>query len=78
MDFSSELREAAVALGIELQTLPAAFSIGIGEEKGRPIFLMYTSRRLSRSESSSVPPEWRKIPVHMQVLGKLKPAVEKR
>jgi hypothetical protein len=74
MEPNAELRNATLALADSLRHLPAVTSVGIGDENGRAVFLVYTSRELRKSEKQDVPAHWHNLPVLARKLGRVVPA----
>jgi hypothetical protein len=71
MAFDDQTKQAAIRLGQAFGRKPWYSSIGISSEKGRPVLIIYTSRRAGRSQ---VPASWEGIPVRLQHIGRLTPA----
>ena len=74
MELSQELRKAASSLAEALQPIATVSSVGIGEEGGHPILLVYTSRQLKAGELRALPSHWENFPVRARNMGKVVPA----
>ena len=71
MAFDDRTKRAAIRLGEALARNPWYSSVGISTDKGRPVLIIYTSRRIGRGK---VPDSWEGIPVRPQHVGRLTPA----
>ncbi|HEY8751023.1 MAG TPA: hypothetical protein VIM11_23765 [Tepidisphaeraceae bacterium] len=74
MESSDKLRDAAIALGVELQDIPSVTGVGVTQKDGDAALVVYVSRKLRRSESTRVPSHWDELPVFISLLGKVIPA----
>ena len=59
MAFDDRTKRAAIRLGEALGRNPWYGSVGISTDKGRPVLIIYTRRRISRGK---VPDSWEGIP----------------
>ena len=64
MAFDEGTKSAAMRLGSALGSLPFFQSVGIGNERGRPILIVYV-RRASR-KGDGIPSIWEGLPVHKE------------
>jgi hypothetical protein len=73
MAFSEETKQAARHLNSRFSGQPWLSSVGITEEAGRPVLLVYLSKHVSKSQSG-IPDIWEGVPVRTQYIGKVRPA----
>src|SRR6266566_1394888 len=73
MAFDEQTRQAAIRLGQDLSGKPWFSSVGIGEESGRPVLIIYL-RRLPPKAERAFPQSYEGIPVRAKRMGKLVPA----
>jgi len=74
MAFDPKLIQAARSLGSELSGRAWLSSVGIGEEDGHPVLVLYLSKPLQAKAIEALPSQWQQLPVKVQLLGKLTPA----
>lgn len=72
MEFDETTKQAAIRLGQRLSGKPWYSSVGIAEEAGAPLLIVYSRRRLPKGETS-VPELWDGLPVRVQQVGKVVP-----
>ena len=73
MAFSEETKQAARRLNSRFSGQPWLSSVGITEEAGRPVLLVYLSKHVSKGQSG-LPDVWEGFPVHTQYMGRVRPA----
>src|SRR5438093_9836023 len=73
MAFDEQTRQAAIRLGQELSGKPWFSSVGIGEEAGRPVLIIYL-RRLPPKAERTFPQSYEGIPVRAKHIGNVVPA----
>jgi hypothetical protein len=69
-----KLIQAARSLGSGLRGRAWLSSVGIGEEDGHPVLVLYLSKQLQAKAIKALPSQWQQLPVKVQHLGKLTPA----
>lgn len=74
MDSNPHVRQAAVHLGEELRNQQWFSAVGVAEEKGIPILVVYFRRRPPENWRKSLSEKWDEIPVRLKILGKVTPA----
>jgi hypothetical protein len=74
MEFDPKLRQAAVSLGRELGDRVWVSSVGVAEQSGHPVLVLYLSRPVQAKALSMLPSEWEHLPVMVRQMGKLIPA----
>ena len=74
MEFDSTLRKAAVSLGAALCDRPWLSSVGVGEDSGRPVLVLYLSKPVPLKVLQLLPSEWNHFPIMVRQMGKLVPA----
>jgi hypothetical protein len=74
MVFNNDIKASAMRLGEIFQDKPWYSSVGISEESGSPVFIVYLLRTPGRGELGSIPKEWEGRLVRTERIGKLKPA----
>jgi len=74
MAFDPKLIQAARSLGSELSGRAWLSSVGIGEEDGHPVLVLYLSKPLQAKAIKALLRQWQQLPVKVQLLGKLTPA----
>lgn len=77
MEFYPQLRHAAVSLKRELGDRGWLSSVGVAEESGGPVLVIYLSRPVPAKVLGALPRMWEQLPVVVRQMGKLVPA-EKR
>ena len=70
MEFDEKTRQAAIRLGQNLSGNAWYASVGIGEEAGQEVLIVYL-RRLPPNGGKGIPQEWEGLPVRLQHLGKV-------
>jgi hypothetical protein len=73
MAFDETTKKAAIRLGRHLSGKPWYSSVGIAEEGGVPLLIVYSRRRLPKGETS-VPESWDGMRVRVEHVGKIVPA----
>ena len=73
MAFDETTKLAAIHLGQRLGGMSWYSSVGITEEDGMPLLIIYSRRALPKS-SMTVPELWEGIKVRVQRIGKVVPA----
>jgi hypothetical protein len=73
MDSEQAARDAAISLATSLDTCSWFASVGIAGSDEHPTLIIYSSRKLKKSELSEVPKTWRGFPVEMKELGRIVP-----
>jgi hypothetical protein len=73
MVFDEHVKASAIRLGQALREKPWFSSVGVSEEAGRPVFILYL-RSAPGPERDSIPKEWDGFAVRTERLGKLRPA----
>ena len=76
MAFDEPTKSAAVQLRINLRLLPYVEGVGIGDERGQPILIVYV-RRLPKKHDN-VPQTWDNLPVRLRLIGKVSPGGKSR
>lgn len=74
MEFDPKLRQAAVSLKRELGDRAWLSSVGVAEESGHPVLVLYLSRPVQAKVLGMLPGEWEQLPVMVRQMGKLIPA----
>lgn len=74
MEFDPQLRNAAVSLKRELGDRACLSSVGVAEESGHPVLVIYLSRPVQAKVLGALPGEWEHLPVMVRQMGKLVPA----
>ena len=69
-----KLIQAARSLGSELSGYAWFSSVGVGEEDGHPVLVLYLSKPLQAKTIKTLPSQWQQLPVKVKHLGKLIPA----
>ena len=72
MAFDETTKLAAIHLGQRLGGVPGYLSVGITEEGGKPLLIVYSRRALPKS--MTVPELWEGLKVRVQRIGKVVPA----
>ena len=73
MVFDDKTKESANRLWEEFKGKPWFSSVGLGEEEGQPVLIVYL-RRSAGNEQKRVPGSWDNIPVRVQTIGRVIPA----
>jgi hypothetical protein len=73
MVFDKDIKASAVRLGKVFHDKPWYSSVGISEENGSPVFIVYL-RSAPGKDRNSIPKEWEGCSVRTERIGKLKPA----
>jgi hypothetical protein len=73
MVFDKDIKASALRLGQIFQDKPWYSSVGISEENGSAVFIVYLLRAPGR-DRDSIPKEWEGYPVRTERIGKLRPA----
>jgi hypothetical protein len=73
MVFDEQMKASAVRLGQALSDKPWFSSVGLSEEAGVPVFIVYL-RSASKKEYDSIPKQWDGYAVRAKWIGKLRPA----
>jgi hypothetical protein len=76
MAFDEAIKSATIRLGVALRRLPYVQSVGVGEEHGRSILIVYV-RRLPKKDDG-IPKAWEGFPVQVKRLGKVSPGNVRR
>ena len=74
MAFDEATKSAAVRLGVALRNLPYVSNVGIAEDDGSSILIVYV-RRLPKKDGS-IPKTWEGIPVQVRRIGKVAQGVQ--
>lgn len=74
MEFDPKLRQAAVSLKRELEDRAWLSSVGVAEESGHPVLVIYLSRPVQAKALGALPSVWEHLPVMVRQMGKLVPA----
>ena len=73
MAFSEQTKQAARRLNSKFNGQPWFSSVGISEEAGTIILLVYLSKHVSRGQAG-IPDLWEGVPVRIQYMGRVRPA----
>jgi hypothetical protein len=73
MVFDKDIKASALRLGKIFQDKPWYSSVGISEENGTPVFIVYL-RTAPGKDRSSIPKDWEGYSVRTERIGKLRPA----
>jgi hypothetical protein len=73
MAFDEKVKVAAFQLGKRLDAKPWFWNVGISEEEGHPVLIVYLKDNASAA-AKIVPKEWQGMTVRMKRIGKLRPA----
>lgn len=74
MEFDPRLRQAALSLKRELGDRAWLSSVGVAEEAGHPVLVLYLARPVQAKALRMLPSEWDHLPVMVRQMGKLVPA----
>lgn len=75
MAFDEQTKQAATRLAQQLAGKPWVFSVGVSEEEGKPVIIVYLK---SRNPRSSVPEDREGLPVRTEYIGQVRPASPKQ
>lgn len=73
MAIDQHIRDAALHLGDTLRDRSWFSGVGIAEEMGRPVLMIYLSRRLPKKPAVEIPNVWEDVPVRIQEIGRIAP-----
>jgi len=73
MAFDEQTKQAAIRLGQDLSGKPWFSSVGIGQDAGRPVLIVYLRRQPPKAQTV-VPRVWEGIPVRAENMGNVFPA----
>ena len=71
MVFDEKIRDSAMRLGEVFREKPWFLSVGLSEERGHPVFIIYL-RSTPGPERDSIPKRWDGFPVRTERIGKLR------
>jgi hypothetical protein len=74
MASEKNIKAAALELGRTFRGEPWFLSVGISEENGRPVLIVYLRKQPPRSKREVLPATWDSIPVRVTVMGRVQPA----
>ena len=73
MVFDEQIKASAIRLGQLLSDKPWFSSVGLSEESGLPVFIIYL-RNAPGSDRDSIPKQWDGFTVRAKRIGKMRPA----
>jgi hypothetical protein len=73
MVFDEQIKDSAIRLEQVIHDKPWFSSVGLSEEYGRPVFIIYL-RSAPGPERDSIPKQWEGFSVRTERIGKLRPA----